>query len=111
MTEKPDAFDLGRHQFESWPWMFGKMFHDVVETARFAGGLEACTPQVKLLSVWCSQYMKPGERELIVEQAPGLLGLQVELGICMAVAQRKGAHDFRKEEVEAFEDTPAIPAP
>lgn len=100
MTQEA-AFDLSRKGFESWPFMFGSMYHKVFETA--ANGIESAIPQVHLLATWCMPFFDPEQKEALRRIRPNALDwteVHEILDACLEVAQAKGAWEFKRETYE-----------
>jgi hypothetical protein len=102
-------FDLSRKGDESWPSLFGGQWKQIFATAA-VGGLEAATPQIRVLRVFCRGYMTQEESDFCDEQFEmgDFESLERVLDVLVNVAIRKGAWDYieprrvYKESVESL---------
>lgn len=94
-------FDLSRKAYESWPYMFGLMYWSIFEASK--AGIEQAIPQVHMLAQWCRPFFSPDQNQAYRELRDHDLDwpdLHDILDACLAVAQQKGAWEFRREHME-----------
>lgn len=112
MPEVKDGnFDFARRGPESWPYLWGVQYDRITLKAGGPGGIQGATSEILLLSDFCSEYAEQDELDYIDAQEPDFKGLRGILRVCVRIAKRKNAWDYKQEEVAVFEDTPAVPPP